>query len=61
MATRKHTKTGRTRGQDIPGHGEAMPTGRSWKIVTTCAALLVIYLWLHADAVRLLLSGFASR
>ncbi len=61
MAARKRTKTGRTPDQDTPDRGEAAPADRSWKIVTACATLLIIYLWLHADAVRLLLSGFASR
>ena len=61
MAARKHTKTERTPDQDTPGRREAAPADRSWKIVAACAALLGIYLWLHADAVRLLLSGFASR
>ena len=48
-------------GQDTPGRKEITPAAPSWKIVATCAALLIIYLWLHADALRLLLSGFASR
>jgi hypothetical protein len=61
MVAGKRTKTGRTPDKDTPDRREAAPTGRSWKIVTACAALLTIYLWLHADAVRLLLGGFASR
>ncbi len=61
MAARRRTETEKTPDQDTPGRKEAMRTDPSWKIVATCAALLIIYLWLHADALRLLLSGFASR
>ena len=61
MAARKRTETERTTDQDTPGRKETTPTDPSWRIVATCAVLLVIYLWLHADALRLLLSGFASR
>ena len=61
MASRKRTEPQRMPDQDNPGRKETTPTDPSWKIVATCAALLVIYLWLHADALRLLLGGFASR
>lgn len=61
MIARKRMETERTPDQDTKGRKEITPTDRSWKIVAACAALLAVYLWLHADAVRLLLSGFASR
>ena len=61
MTDRRRTETERTPGQDTPGHKETTRTDPSWKIVATCAAPLMIYLWLHADALRLLLSGFAPR
>ncbi|MFH1865004.1 MAG: hypothetical protein ABIK85_03905 [Candidatus Eisenbacteria bacterium] len=61
MAARKRAKTDSTTDRDIPGRMETTPTDPSWRIVAFCAVLLVIYLWLHADALRLLLGGFASR
>ena len=61
MAAKKRTETKRTTDQDTPGRKETTPTDRSWRIVATCAILLVIYIWLHAEALRLLLGGFASR
>lgn len=61
MTSRKRRDTNSTAGQDTPGRAETTPTDPSWRIVAICAALLIIYLWLHADALRLLLSGFASR
>jgi hypothetical protein len=61
MAARKRMETDRTTDRDTPGRTEAALTDPSWRIVAICAVLLIIYLWLHADALRLLLSGFASR
>ena len=61
MAAGKRAETEGAPDQDATGRKKTTPTDRSWKIVAACAALLTIYLWLHADALRLLLSGFASR
>ncbi len=61
MPTRRRTETERMTDQDTLARKKTTPADPSWKIVATCAALLIIYLWLHADALRLLLSGFAPR
>ena len=61
MAAKKRMETDGTTGRDTPGRTETAPTDPSWRIVAICAVLLIIYLWLHADSLRLLLSGFASR
>ena len=62
MAAKKRKMTEKTTDDlDTLDHNETKPTDPSWRIVAACSALLIIYLWLHADALRLLLSGFASR
>ena len=61
VTARKPTKTKRTTDQNTLSREETTPADASWRIVATCAVVLIIYLWLHADALRLLLGGFASR
>ena len=61
MANSKRTETRGATGRETQSHKETPSTDPSWRIVAVCAVLLIIYLWLHADALRLLLGGFASR
>ena len=61
MAAGKRTEKNRATDSDTPAARESAFTEASWRIVAACAVGLVVYLWLHVDSLRLLLSGFASR